>query len=105
MSEKDSDDSTIGQSVPSSDTEGTTDSTLNGSQVRDETRSSTTGNSDVSERLEEHPTREKDAEDEATSQGEVNRCYFKSVVYDNHIVCSRQIFTILFFCFSFEHEC
>ena len=88
MSGKDPDDPAIGQSVLNSGTEGTTDSTLNGSKVCDETRSSATGNWDVLERLEEHPTQEKDAEDEATSQGEVNRCL--SVVYDNHIVYPHQ---------------
>ena len=83
MSEKEPDDPTLGQSVlnsdSKSDTEGTIDSTLNDSQVLDETRSSTTGSSDALETLEQHSTEEKDVKDEITPQGEVNSCYFKSV--------------------------
>ena len=78
MSEKDPGDPTLEQSIlnsdSKSDTEGTIDSTLNDSQVHDETRSSTTGSSDVSETLGTNHTQEKDVEDELTQQGEFNRC-------------------------------
>ena len=81
MSEKEPDDPTLGQSVlnsdSKSDTEGTIDSTVNDSLK--ETRSSTTGSSDVTETLEQHPTQEIDVKNEITPQGEVNRYYFKSV--------------------------
>ena len=84
MSEKEADDPTLEQSVLNSDSksdiEGTIDSTLNDSQVLDETRSSTTGSSDVTETLEQHLTQEIDVKNEITPQGEVNRYYFKSVL-------------------------
>ena len=84
MSEKEADDPKLEQSVLNSDSksdiEGTIDSTLNDSQVLDETRSSTTGSSDVTETLEQHLTQEIDVKNEITPQGEVNRCYFKSVL-------------------------
>ena len=84
MSEKEPDDPTLEQSFlnsdSKSDTEGTIDSTLNDSQVLDDTRSSTTGSSDVSETLQRHHIQEKDVKDEVTSQGEVDRCHLNSIL-------------------------